>query len=54
MIGVQEMLLQETPEGELLLFPAWPKEWNAKFRLHATGGRIVEAEINNGKINHIK
>ena len=54
MIGVQEMLLQETPEGELLLFPAWPKEWNAKFRLHATGGRIVEAEINNGKINLMK
>ena len=45
MIGLQEMLLQETPDGELLLFPAWPKEWNAKFRLHATGGRIVEAEI---------
>ena len=54
MIGLQEMLLQETPEGELLLFPAWPKEWNARFRLHATGGRIIEAEIKNGKINHIK
>ena len=54
MIGVQEMLLQETPDGELLLFPAWPKEWNAKFRLHATGGRIVEAEINNGKISLMK
>ena len=51
MIGLQEMLLQETPDGELLLFPAWPKEWNAKFRLHATDGRIVEAEINNGKIS---
>lgn len=54
MIGLQEMLLQETPEGELLLFPAWPKEWNAKFRLHATGGRIVEVEINNGKISLMK
>ncbi len=54
MIGIQEMLLQETPKGELLLFPAWPKEWNAKFRLHATGGRIVEAEINNGKISLTK
>lgn len=50
MIGLQEMLLQETPGGELLLFPAWPKEWNAEFRLHATGGRIIEAEIRNGKI----
>ena len=54
MIGIQEMLLQETPEGELLLFPAWPKEWNAKYHLHATGGRIIEAEINNGKISLTK
>ena len=52
MIGIQEMLLQETPDGELMLFPAWPKEWNCRFRLHATDGRIVEAEICNGIITH--
>ena len=50
MIGLQEMLLQETPDGELLYFPAWPREWNVSFRLCATGGRVVEAEIKNGKI----
>lgn len=50
MIGLQEMLLQETPYGELLLFPAWPKQVNAKFRLHATGGRTVEAEIKDGQV----
>ena len=50
MIGLQEMLLQETPDGKLLLFPAWRNDWDAKFRLHATGGRIVDAEINNGLI----
>ncbi|MBO4608052.1 MAG: hypothetical protein J5682_09155 [Prevotella sp.] len=50
MIGLQEMLLQETPTGELLLFPAWPKEWNVSFRLRATSGRIVEAHIVNGTV----
>jgi hypothetical protein len=50
MIGLQEMLLQENPDGTLLLFPAWPKEWNVRFRLHATKGRIVEAEMRDGKI----
>ena len=50
MIGLQEMLLQEAPDGQLLLFQAWPREWNVKFRLHATGGRIVNAEIKDGKI----
>ena len=52
MIGLQEMLLQETPDGQLLLFPAWPKDVDARFRLHATGGRIVEAEINDGKVEY--
>jgi len=50
MICLQEMLLQEKPDGELLLFPAWPKNINAKFRLKATDGRTVEAEIKNGTI----
>ena len=50
MIGLQEMLLQEKPDGGLLVFPAWPKNINAKFRLKATGGRTVEAEIKNGTI----
>ena len=50
MIGLQEMLLQETPEGELLLFPAWPREWNCRFRLHSSSGRIVQAKIHQGVI----
>ena len=50
MIGLQEMLLQEKPDGELMLFPCWPKEWDAEFRLHATGGRTVDARIANGAV----
>jgi hypothetical protein len=34
MIGLQEMLLQ-TNGDSLLLFPAWPKEWDVTFKLHA-------------------
>ena len=50
MIGLQEMLLQETPDGELLFFPAWPREWNCRFRLHTLDGRTVEAGIEDGEI----
>ena len=53
MIGLQEMLLQETPDGQLLLFPAWPREWDVRFRLHATGGRVVEATMKNG-VTHVE
>ncbi len=50
MIGLQEMLLQETPSGELLFFPSWPREWNATFKLHASQGRVVEATISGGAV----
>ncbi len=50
MTGLQEMLLQESPDGEVLLFPAWPHEWNCRFRLYTLDGRVVEAGMENGKI----
>ena len=48
MIALQEMLLQEV-DGTLYLFPAWPREWDVRFKLHASGNTIVEAELRNGK-----
>ena len=50
MIGLQEMLLQEAPDGTPLLFPAWPKQWNVSFRLRATKGRLVEATMKDGQV----
>jgi len=49
MIGLQEMLLQETADGQLSLFPACPDGWNVSFRLRASHNRTVEAAIINGK-----
>lgn len=50
MIGLQEMLLQTTDDGKILLFPAWPGEWNVHFKLHAPQNTKVEAELKDGKI----
>ena len=50
MIGLQEMLLQTTDDGKILLFPAWPKEWDVRFKLHALQNTTVEAELKDGKI----
>ena len=47
MIALQEMLLQEV-DGTLYLFPAWPREWDVRFKLHASGNTTVEAELKNG------
>ncbi len=49
MIGLQEMLLQEKPDGTLMPFACWPAEWDVEYRLHATGGRIVEGRMEGGK-----
>ena len=51
LIGLEEMLLQEDPEtGEISVLPAWPKDKDISFKLHATNGRIVEVEQKDGKI----
>lgn len=41
MIGLQEMLLQETPNGDVIICPAWPKEWNVEFKLHSSKGVVI-------------
>ena len=53
MIGLQEMLLQTNGE-QILLFPAWPKEWNVHFKLHAPGETTVEATLKNGKVTDLR
>ncbi len=53
MIGLQEMLLQ-TNGAQILLFPAWPKEWNVHFKLHAPGNTTVEATLKDRKVTDLK
>jgi hypothetical protein len=49
MIGLQEMLMQVDGE-KIYLFPAWPKEWDVHFKLHAPHNTIVEAILVKGNI----
>jgi hypothetical protein len=50
---LQCMLLQ--PIGDkLYLLPAWPKEWNVRFKLHAPRNTIVECEYRDGKIVELR
>ena len=53
MIGLQEMLLQTNGE-QILLFPAWSKEWDIHFKLHAPGETTVEATLKEGKVTDLK
>jgi hypothetical protein len=52
MIGMQEMLLQ-TNGDQIYIFPAWPKEWNVHFKLHAPKNTTVEVKMENGKVTFL-
>jgi hypothetical protein len=47
--ALQEMLVQEI-DGRIVLLPAWPTTWSARFRLHASGGTILEGEVRRGRL----
>ena len=57
--ATQTMLLQaESPTaagtpGKIYLFPAWPKEWDVSFKLHAPGNTTVEAQLRQGMITSL-
>ena len=53
MIGMQEMLMQ-THAGKIRLMPAWPKDWDVDFKLHAPRKTIVAGSIKAGKAVHLQ
>jgi len=52
MIGLQEMLLQADGR-KIYLFPAWPKDKDVHFKLHAPYNTTVEAAVVNGKLQSL-
>jgi len=52
MIGLQEMLLQVKGDS-IILFPAWPKEWDVDFKLYAPNNTIVECSYKGGIIKKL-
>lgn len=52
MIGLQEMLLQADGE-KMYLFPAWPKDWDVHFKLHAPYQTTVEGVVKDGKVQSL-
>lgn len=48
-IALQEMLLQSDGD-RIVLFPAWPRSWNVRFKLHAPHRTTVEAELRDGRL----
>ncbi len=49
MIGLQEMLLQ-TNGDVIYLLPAWPRDWDVAFKLHAPQNTVVAGRVENGRL----
>lgn len=52
MIGLQEMVLQ-THNGRLHLLPAFPEDWDVKFKLYAPDNALVKVNYTGGKIDEV-
>jgi hypothetical protein len=52
-MALQIMLLQ-TENEKINLFPAWPKEWNVMFKLHAPKKTIIEGIYEDGSLKKFK
>ncbi|MEI6604879.1 MAG: DUF5703 domain-containing protein [Verrucomicrobiota bacterium] len=53
MTALQAMLMQVVGK-KIYLFPAWPKDWDVNFKLHALYNTTVEGELRGGKVVSIK
>jgi len=50
--GLQQMLLQAV-DKKLLLFPAWPKDWDVDFKLNAPFNTTVQGKLIHGKLTDL-
>ncbi len=50
---VQNMLLQ-ADGNKIHVLPAWPKNWNVSFKLHAPSNTTVEGVVKAGKLEQLK
>ena len=52
MMALQNMLLLNLPDRTLLL-PAWPKRWNAEFRLRGPRGVVIVGTVRDGRLSSL-
>jgi hypothetical protein len=53
MLTLQYMVLQADGE-KIHLLPAWPKDWNVRFRLHSPRNTVVEGVYRNGQLTQFQ
>ncbi|MCX7044877.1 MAG: DUF5703 domain-containing protein [Candidatus Sumerlaeota bacterium] len=49
-----QLMVLQADGGKIYPLPAWPKEWNVRFKLHAPQRTTVEGVFRNGKMESLK
>jgi hypothetical protein len=47
-------MLLSADGDRIILLPAWPKDWNVSFKLHASRQTVIEAKVRNGEVAELK
>lgn len=51
--ALQQMLLQEV-DDKIILLPAWPKDWDVDFKLHARKKTVVQGRLESGHLTSLR
>jgi len=54
LLNTCQTMLMQTDGRRIYLFPAWPKEWDVNFKLHAPYNTVVAGVLHNGKLVSLK
>ena len=50
LMATTQLMLLQADDDKILLLPAWPKHWDADFKLHAPGNTVVTCRYTAGKL----
>jgi len=54
LMKVFQAMLMQTDGRKIFLLPAWPKDWDVEFKLHAPHRTVVEGVYRDGKVVSLK
>jgi hypothetical protein len=54
LLNTAQLMLLQADGRKILLFPAWPSDWDVDFKLHMPYQTTVEATLSHGKLTRLK
>lgn len=54
LLETTQLMLLQCDGSKIRILPAWPKQWDVSFKLHATGNTVVQCVCRAGKIQSLE